>query len=61
MGTEWILVLVLKVGDHQMTSIPGFVSEKSCQETGQLWVKAAEKIRGISGGQFICLRKNNTP
>jgi len=59
MATEWILVLVLKTGEYNMTSVPGFVSEKSCQETGLQWTKEANKFRGISGGQFLCLKKNN--
>jgi hypothetical protein len=61
MTTEWVLVLLLKTGEYNMTSIAGFVSEKSCQETGMQWVKDANKFRGISGGQFLCLRKSNAP
>jgi hypothetical protein len=61
MGTEWVLVLLLKVGEYQMSTVPGFVSEQKCQETGLQWTKEANKFRGISGGQFVCLRKSNVP
>ncbi len=61
MTIEWVLVLLLKVGEYEMSTVPGFVSEQRCQEAGQQWMKDANKFRGISGGQFVCLRKNNTP
>jgi hypothetical protein len=60
MGTEWVLVLLLKVGEYEMSTIPGFVSEARCREAGEQWKVDANKFRGISGGQYLCLRKNNT-
>jgi hypothetical protein len=60
MGTEWVLVLLLKVGEYEMSTIPGFVSEQRCREAGEQWKVEANKFRGISGGQFLCLRKNNS-
>jgi hypothetical protein len=60
MGTEWVLVLLLKVGEYEMSTIPGFVSEQRCREAGEQWKVDANKFRGISGGQYICLRKNNS-
>jgi hypothetical protein len=60
MGTEWILVLLLKVGEYEMSTIPGFVSEQRCREAGEQWKVEANKFRGISGGQYLCLRKNNS-
>jgi hypothetical protein len=61
MGTEWVLVLLLKVGEYEMSTVPGFVSEKRCQEAGEQWKIDANKFRGISGGQYVCLKKVNTP
>lgn len=60
MGTEWVLVLLLKVGEYEMSTIPGFVSEQRCREAGEQWKVEANKFRGISGGQYLCLRKNNS-
>jgi len=61
MGTEWVLVLLLKVGEYEMSTVPGFVSEKRCQEAGEQWKVQANKFRGISDGQYLCLKKVNTP
>jgi hypothetical protein len=61
MATEWVLVLLLKVGEFEMSTVPGFVSEKHCQETGEQWKVQANKFRGISDGQYLCLKKANTP
>jgi hypothetical protein len=60
MGSEWVLVLLLKVGEYEMSTIPGFVSEQRCREAGEQWKVEANKFRGISGGQYLCLRKNNS-
>jgi hypothetical protein len=54
-------VLLLKVGEYEMSTVPGFVSEKRCQEAGEQWKIEANKFRGISGGQYLCLKKVNTP
>jgi hypothetical protein len=43
-----------------MSTIPGFVSEQRCREAGEQWKVEANKFRGISGGQYLCLRKNNS-
>ena len=45
MGTEWVLVLLLKVGEFEMSTVPGFVSEKRCQEAGEQWKVQANKFR----------------
>ena len=60
MGTEWVLVLLLKVGEYEMSTVPGFVSEQRCREAGEQWKVEANKFRGISGGQYLCIRKNNS-
>ncbi len=61
MATEWVLVLLLKVGDYQMSTVPGFVTEKRCHEAGEQWKVEANKFRGISGGQYVCIMKINSP